>query len=105
VSCRRRRPELFRKSGLSDTWLSANPDDTRAAALAVVESANQYSELAFAAEQLTRRGLEHSRFGVDQLAPGQQSAHASYIAFQPTVAGPPTRAVREQIVGVGGRLS
>jgi len=38
---RRRSPELFGKSGFSDTRLSANPDNTRPAALAVIERANQ----------------------------------------------------------------
>jgi hypothetical protein len=49
----------------------ANPDDTRRAALAVGQSANQYSKLAFSAEQLARRGFEHSGFGVDALRPRQ----------------------------------
>ena len=61
--------ELFRKPRLPDTRLPANPDDTRPAALAVGQSADQYSKLAFSAEQLTRRRLEHSGFGADALRP------------------------------------
>ena len=72
--CRRRGRELFGKSRLSDTGLSANPDDTRPAALAVGQSANQYSKLAFSAEQLTRRGLGHSGFRVDAVRPMQHNA-------------------------------
>ena len=66
---RRRRRELFRKPRLPDTRLPANPDDTRPAALAVGQRSDQYSKLAFSAEQLTRRRLEHSGFGADALRP------------------------------------
>src|ERR687896_862561 len=87
-SCRRS-PELFGKSRLSDTGLSANPDDARAAALAVVQSANQYSKLAFSAEQLTRCGLAHSGLGVDALRPREQSTHPSYVVLGPRSSAEP----------------
>ena len=74
ASCRRNRPELFGKSRLPDTGLSANPNDTRRAALAFGESAGKDGEFEFSADELKRRTVEHSVFGVDALRPRQPSA-------------------------------